>query len=62
MDQQSRELKSRDLYFVSVLQIPTPRYNLFDTIALDVDPKDSGTQRRYKNPHAVHRFGIYLND
>ena len=42
-------------YYVRVLQIPTPRHTLFDTIALGVDPKESGNpatiqERAYSSP------------
>jgi len=42
-------------YYVRVLQIPTPRHTLFDTIALGVDPKESGNpatiqERAYTSP------------
>ena len=42
-------------YYVRVLQIPTPRHTLFDTIALGIDPKESGNpatiqERAYSSP------------
>lgn len=42
-------------YYVRVLQIPTPRHTLFDTIALGIDPKKSGNpatiqERAYTSP------------
>ncbi len=45
----------RAFYYVRVLQIPTPRHTLFDTIALGVDPKESGNpatiqERAYSSP------------
>lgn len=45
----------RAFYYVRVLQIPTPRHTLFDTIALGVDPKESGNpatiqERAYTSP------------
>lgn len=45
----------RAFYYVRVLQIPTPRHTLFDTIALGVDPKESGQpatiqERAYSSP------------
>jgi hypothetical protein len=45
----------RAFYYVRVLQIPTPRHTLFDTIALGIDPKQSGNpatiqERAYSSP------------
>jgi len=45
----------RAFYYVRVLQIPTPRHTLFDTIALGIDPKESGNpatiqERAYSSP------------
>jgi hypothetical protein len=45
----------RAFYYVRVLQIPTPRHTLYDTIALGVDPKESGNpasiqERAYSSP------------
>jgi hypothetical protein len=45
----------RAFYYVRVLQIPTPRHTLLDTIALGVDPKESGQpatiqERAYSSP------------
>ncbi|GMR05658.1 MAG: DUF3604 domain-containing protein [Gammaproteobacteria bacterium] len=45
----------RAFYYVRVLQIPTPRHTLFDTIALNLDPKESGNpatiqERAYTSP------------
>jgi hypothetical protein len=45
----------RAFYYVRVLQIPTPRHTLFDTIALGLDPKESGNpatiqERAYSSP------------
>jgi len=45
----------RAFYYVRVLQIPTPRHTLFDTLALGVDPKESGNpatiqERAYSSP------------
>ena len=42
-------------YYVRVLQTPTPRHTLFDTIALGIDPKESGNpatiqERAYSSP------------
>ncbi len=36
------EPDQRAFYYVRTLQIPTPRYSLLDTIALGIDPKDTG--------------------
>jgi hypothetical protein len=43
------------LYYVRVLEIPTPRYSLLDAIALGVDPKETGRpltiqERVYSSP------------
>jgi hypothetical protein len=45
----------RAFYYVRVLQIPTPRHTLLDTLALGVDPKESGNpatiqERAYSSP------------
>jgi len=45
----------RAFYYVRILQIPTPRHTLFDTIALGIDPKESGNpatiqERAYTSP------------
>ena len=45
----------RSFYYVRVLQIPTPRHTLFDTIALGMDPEVSGNpatiqERAYSSP------------
>jgi hypothetical protein len=45
----------RAFYYVRVLQIPTPRHTLFDTIALGLDAKESGQpatiqERAYSSP------------
>ena len=45
----------RAFYYVRVLQIPTPRHTLFDTIALGMEPKESGNpatiqERAYSSP------------
>jgi len=45
----------RSFYYVRVLQIPTPRHTLYDTIALGIDPKESGRpatiqERAYSSP------------
>jgi len=45
----------RAFYYVRVLQIPTPRHTLYDTLALGVDPKESGNpatiqERAYSSP------------
>jgi len=45
----------RAFYYARVIQIPTPRHTLFDTIALGVDPKESGRpatiqERAYSSP------------
>jgi hypothetical protein len=45
----------RAFYYVRVLQIPTPRHTLYDTIALGIDPKESGNpatiqERAYSSP------------
>ncbi len=45
----------RAFYYVRVLEIPTPRTTLFDTIALGVDPSESGNpatiqERAYTSP------------
>jgi len=45
----------RAFYYVRVLQIPTPRHTLFDTIALGIDAKESGNpatiqERAYSSP------------
>ncbi len=45
----------RAFYYVRVLQIPTPRHTLFDTMALGIDPKESGNpatiqERAYTSP------------
>ena len=45
----------RAFYYIRVLQIPTPRHTLFDTIALGIDPKESGNpstiqERAYSSP------------
>ena len=45
----------RAFYYVRVLQIPTPRHTLYDTIALGIDPKESGRpstiqERAYSSP------------
>ena len=42
-------------YYVRVLQIPTPRHTLLDTIALGIDPSESGNpatiqERAYSSP------------
>lgn len=42
-------------YYVRVLQIPTPRYSLFDAIALGIDPEKTGKpltiqERAYSSP------------
>lgn len=49
------DVSVRAFYYVRVLQIPTPRHTLFDTIALGVDPKESGNpatiqERAYSSP------------
>ncbi len=45
----------RSFYYVRVLQIPTPRYSLLDSIALKIDPKETGhpatiQERAYSSP------------
>lgn len=45
----------RAFYYIRVLEIPTPRTTLFDTIALGVDPEESGNpatiqERAYTSP------------
>ena len=45
----------RAFYYVRVLQIPTPRHTLFDTIALNIAPEKSGRpatiqERAYTSP------------
>jgi len=49
------DLGLRAFYYVRVLQIPTPRHTLFDSIALGIDPKESGNpatiqERAYSSP------------
>jgi hypothetical protein len=49
------DVSVRAFYYVRVLQIPTPRHTLFDTIALGIDPEESGNpttiqERAYSSP------------
>ncbi|MGD8607687.1 MAG: DUF3604 domain-containing protein [Myxococcales bacterium] len=46
---------ARAFYYVRVLQIPTPRHTLYDAIALDMDPSETGhpatiQERAYSSP------------
>ncbi len=45
----------RAFYYVRVLQIPTPRNSLYDAVALQIDPKETGhpatiQERAYTSP------------
>jgi hypothetical protein len=49
------DAKQRAFYYVRVLEIPTPRYSLLDSIALGIDVKETGRpatiqERVYSSP------------